>query len=300
MGIPHYFHIITKNYPGIIHTTVPCKCDHYFLDFNGLIHHSAHEILEEHKNKMSKDNTYLFDKNAFEQEMLDDCWKYFNKCVSVSKPNSMVHICIDGVAPIAKINQQRKRRFLSVYQAQLKGDKRIWDTTAISPGTQFMLKLKSYISAKIRDTPSKCIYYLSGADEAGEGEHKIMARIASLRSDENVFIYGLDADLIMLSLLSHHPHIYLMREPQHSGSKLNIASDNTENGFIYLDIHALRIALIQELQMTYNWPVNDNCRVDPYCTDAKNYIETYIVLCFLLGNDFLPHIPCLSLKEKWS
>ena len=297
MGIPHYFHVITKNYPGVIHLTKPVECNHYFLDFNGLIHHSAHEVLNKYK-AQEVDLTENFDKDLFEKDMLEDCWKYLNECISKSEPTSMVHICIDGVAPIAKMNQQRKRRFLSVFQAELKCEKRIWDTNAISPGTQFMLKLKSFVSSKIRDTRSKCIYFLSGADDPGEGEHKIMARIASLRQDESVFIYGLDADLIMLSLLSHHPRIYLMREPQHSGNQINIHKDSTENGFIYLDIHALRVALIQELHMTYKWPLNAECRQDPYSKSAKDCIETYIVLCFLLGNDFLPHIPCLSLKKN--
>ena len=293
MGIPHYFHVITKNYPGVIHLSKPRICNHYFLDFNGLIHHSAHEILTRYGN--NEDN---IDSDILEKEILEDCWKYFNHCVGVSEPTSMVHICVDGVAPIAKMNQQRKRRFLSVFQAGVKGEKRPWDTNAISPGTQFMLKLKAFLSGKIRDTRSKCIYFLSASDDPGEGEHKIMARIASLREDETVYIYGLDADLIMLSLLSHHKHIYLMREPQHSGKDINASAENTEDGFIYLDIGALRIALIQELHMTFKWPLSAACKEDAYCDDAKNCIETYIVLCFLLGNDFLPHIPCLSLKKN--
>ena len=290
MGIPHYFHIITKNYPGIIHTSKPSVCNHYFLDFNGLIHHASHDIISKYKELPE------FDKDLLEKDILENCWKYLNECVSKSNPSSMVHICIDGVAPIAKMNQQRKRRFLSVFQYKLKCEKNIWDTNAISPGTQFMLKLKAFISAKIRDTPSKCLYFLSGADDPGEGEHKIMARIASLSKNDNIYIYGLDADLIMLSLLSHHPHIYLMREPQHTGAQYT--NDNTNDGFIYLDINALRVALIQELYMTYNWPLDNDCRTDPYSVSANNCIETYIVLCFLLGNDFLPHISCLSLKKN--
>ena len=291
MGIPHYFYIITKNYPGVIHTTKPTSCNHYFLDFNGLIHHASHDIIENYKTVSE------IDKDLLEKDILESCWKYLNECVTKSNPTSMVHICIDGVAPIAKMNQQRKRRFLSVFQNKLKCQKSIWDTNAISPGTQFMLKLKAFMSSKIRENHSKRIYFLSGADDPGEGEHKIMARIASLSKDENVYIYGLDADLIMLSLLSHHPHIYLMREPQHSGAQLNIHSDNTEDGFIYLDIHAFRVALLQELYMTYKWPIDVEFKDDPYSVTANNCIETYIVLCFLLGNDFLPHIGCLSLKK---
>ena len=290
MGIPHYFYIITKNYPGVIHTSKPTSCNHYFLDFNGLIHHSTHDIIQNYK-----DSSIELDIELFETEILNNCWNYLNECISKCNPSSMVHLCIDGVAPIAKMNQQRKRRFLSVFQYKEKNQKPLWDTNAISPGTQFMAKLKAFISSKIRDTHSKYLYFLSGADDPGEGEHKIMARISSLNINEHVYIYGLDADLIMLSLLSHHPHIYLMREPQHSNSQIH--KDNTNDGFIYLDIHALRIALLQELYMTYNWPLDDECRQNPYSTSAKNSIETYIVLCFLLGNDFLPHISSLHLKK---
>ena len=293
MGIPHYFHVITKNYPGVIHTSKPTTCNHYFLDFNGLIHHSTHDIIQDYK--LNNDETNSFDNDIFEKQILENCWKYFNECVIKANPTSMVHICIDGVAPIAKMNQQRKRRFLSIFQYKAKCETPLWDTNAISPGTQFMAKLKAFLSAKIRDTSSKYLYFLSGADDPGEGEHKIMARIASLSNNENIYIYGLDADLIMLSLLSHHPHIYLMREPQHSNSQIH--KDNTDDGFIYLDIHALRVALLQELYMTYNWPLDDESRQNPYSTSAKNIIETYIVLCFLLGNDFLPHISCLNLKK---
>jgi 5'-3' exoribonuclease 1 len=289
MGIPHYFHVITKNYPNVLHTVKPTPCDHYFLDFNGLIHHAAHELIH---NAVNKD----VDMITFEKQIVDDCWKYLMHCVEIAKPSSMVHICIDGVAPVAKMNQQRKRRFLSIFQKTMNNVCDTWDTNAISPGTEFMARLKSIISSKIRDTPSKCIFFLSGADEPGEGEHKIMARIASLRKTENIYIYGLDADLIMLSLISHHPHIYLMREPQHTSQQVNV--NNTVDGFVYLDIHSLRIALIQELRMSYNWPLSDDCLNDPYCDDAKNCIETYIVMCFLLGNDFLPHIPTLSLKKN--
>jgi len=304
MGIPHYFYVITKNYPGIIHLTKPKECNHYFLDFNGLVHHSVHEILKKYKNEMDNSNKsnqteYIqVEDDIIEKEIMENCWEYLNECIKVAQPNQMVHICIDGVAPIAKMNQQRKRRYLSVFQSNLKGEKRIWDTNAVSPGTKFMTKLKAFLSAKIRDSRAKYIYFLSSADDPGEGEHKIMARIASLKESETVYIYGLDADLIMLSLLSHHKNIYLMREPQHSGKELTVNKDNTENGFIYLDIHALRIALIQELHMTYQWPLSDECKYDPFSQDAKNCIETYVVMCFLLGNDFLPHIPCLSLKKN--
>ena len=81
-------------------------------------------------------------------------------------------------------------------------------------------QLRYFVNKKITEDANwrECQVVLSGHDVPGEGEHKIMEyiRLAKAQPDYNPNVrhclYGLDADLIMLGLLSHDPHFCLLRE----------------------------------------------------------------------------------------
>ena len=80
---------------------------------------------------------------------------------------------IDGVAPRAKMNQQRERRYKSHFFKELETGKSVlWDSNKITPGTEFMNDLPY----KLRDLLPEYIH-VSGPDEPGEGEHKIFEYI---------------------------------------------------------------------------------------------------------------------------
>lgn len=91
-------------------------------------------------------------------------------------------------------------------------------------GTVFMAKLSNqlryFVNKKITEDANwrDVTVVLSGHEVPGEGEHKIMEYIRLSRAqtdyDPNIrhCLYGLDADLIMLGLLSHDPHFCLLRE----------------------------------------------------------------------------------------
>lgn len=277
MGIPYYFYVLMKTYPNILHVATPSDCSDFFVDFNGAIHHVANQMLnQEH--------------DDYDMPIIEGTWDYLDKCVGIVKPSAMVHVCTDGVAPIAKIYQQRKRRYISVWKNKKSAAPLQWDRNKISPGTPFMATLQAHIAHSMRERATPFFY--STSDEDGEGEHKIFARIACLPESSRIIVHGLDADLIMLSLMSHHPNIFLMREP--SGAYKDM---ETNDGFMYVDIDKLRCAVLKDLKVQYKWAITDAMIDDIYCDASCNMIEAYVVLCSILGNDFLPHPPTLPLKK---
>ena len=252
MGIPYYFYYLTKKYHNIIVRELPKKINIYAIDFNGIIHPEAA-------------------KETNEEQLIINLWNKINHYNELYKPNKLI-ICIDGVAPFAKIIQQRKRRYLTFYKNKIDKIVSKWDTNAISPGTKFMDKLDEYI---IKNNKNK--YIFSGSNEEGEGEHKIFKIINDIYLDkdeheeESIIINGLDADLIILSLISGKKNIYLMRE-------------NREQ-LTYINIDNLKLAIINELE-------------SKWCIENKiDLIESYCVMCSILGNDFIPHILNLNIKS---
>lgn len=69
-----------------------------------------------------------------------------------------------------------------------------------------------------RPRPNHMLFIVSLCAAAGEGEHKIMEHIRwqkrqpGYQPNQRHVMYGLDADLIMLSLVTHEPHFCLLRE----------------------------------------------------------------------------------------
>lgn len=261
MGIPYYFYILTKSYNSILLNNIDFKPDLFYFDFNGIIH----PIAKKYNN---------------DEKILENLW---NKVIDYKNIADNIYICIDGIAPLAKIIQQRKRRYLSTYKKILDKEENIWDTNAITPGTEFMNKLNKYLKSKIKDTKN---IHLNGSDKVGEGEHKIFQYIKKLKDDKTILIHGLDADLIILSLISHKKNIYLMREKQ----------ENDKYDYSYVSINELRNAIIKDLII--KWNLDGDKYTDNYSQNSIDLVETYCVMCSLLGNDFLPHLLTLNLKNN--
>ncbi|RCI15417.1 hypothetical protein L249_7037 [Ophiocordyceps polyrhachis-furcata BCC 54312] len=369
MGIPAAFRWLSTKYPKIISpvreaqpviladgSVIPVdttsrnpngeEFDNLYLDMNGIVHPCSHP----------EDRPAPND----EEEMMLEVFKYTDRVVNMVRPRKILMIAVGtscvkhGVAPRAKMNQQRSRRFRSAQEAKQKEEdtkellklirqtndtvprdanlesiaKKAFDSNVITPGTPFMdilaMSLRYWCQYKLNIDPAwaKLKIIISDATIPGEGEHKIMSFVRSQRAspdyDPNTrhVIYGLDADLIMLGLATHEPHFRVLREDvffqeskfrpcklcgqkghearncrgeqkQENDAVQNELNGNCLQPFIWLHVSILREYLAAELQVPGL----------PFRFDLERAIDDWVFMCCFVGNDFLPHLPALEIRE---
>lgn len=298
MGIPLYFRFLTEKYPDTIKDVDDTLLTKHqlFFDLNGMIHPCCSKV---RRNILSNNNGQVTDKSQFRDistKTFQELTVGIERIIRLVNPTESATLCVDGVAPLAKINQQRSRRYKSHILTKLINQVKqeegevtdTWDTNAISPGTQFMSQLMGDLTKyvqQVNNTPEandiQCKLELSTSNEAGEGEHKIFRQIRDAKSTRVRVVYGLDADLIMLSLISGKSNIYLLRESVHFGK---VDPDK----FLMLDIDSLKRAICSEFRgfLTKGESVSE-----------AQIIRDYLFLCFLIGNDFVPHMPMLHISD---
>ena len=259
MGIPHLFRWLkNQDYKGVLRRSVPSYVSSFSFDFNGILHEVAQTVYAYGKGENPKRKKLVekADPKILEAEYYQALATKLSEVISQVAPQEILVLAVDGVAPQAKIAQQRQRRFRSAMESS---GNSVFDSSAITPGTEFMKRVDNFLQrwlvSSARSLPPKVIY--SSHMVPGEGEHKIISliRTGAISGDGAHVIYGMDADLIMLSLLAPIENISLMRE--------DISS--------IIDINSLRLALKQELS-------------------TPTSIQDFVVMIFLLGNDFLPHL----------
>ncbi|XP_032782787.2 5'-3' exoribonuclease 1 isoform X1 [Daphnia magna] len=305
MGVPKFYRWISERYPCLSETVkeyqIP-EFDNLYLDMNGIIHNCSHPNDEDVHFRIS------------EEKIFSDIFHYLEVLFRLIRPQKVFFMAIDGVAPRAKMNQQRGRRFRSAKEAEDKEKEAIrkgevlpeekrFDSNCITPGTEFMESLQQqlefFVTNKVSTDPlwQNTQVILSGHQVPGEGEHKIMEFIRFQRSqpDYNAetrhCLYGLDADLMMLGLCSHEPYFSLLREEVRFGGKKNEKRITTPEETTF---HLLHLSLFREYLDLEFASVKPKLKF-PY--DLEHIIDDWVLMGFLVGNDFIPNLPHFHINK---
>ena len=300
MGVPGFFAWLLKyKSNSIILDKIDVNIDCLYIDANCLFHPKCFEILKLYPNEK---NT-----QKLESLMIKNILDYIDFLIKITRPSILIYIAVDGVAPIAKIDQQRKRRYKSYYDNKFRNnlmDKYSiphndnWSNVVITPGTHFMEKLNLKLYDHINTHSEKNKFVYSSFKEEGEGEHKIYSYMRNKYKDQNYvhIIYGLDADLIFLSLASNFKSLYLLREGQEFGKEFG--KKNVQFNYVDIDQTKLMINEIMNDKIEENEENEENGE-NKYDINKKklNYCNDFIIICYFLGNDFIPHLPSIDIKK---
>ena len=315
MGVPGLFSSLIKEYNNAdteiikknIENDLP---NHLYLDFNCALYTAL----------------YANPGIKTEETLILYIIEYLETLCKIIPDLVFIYIAIDGCPPYAKVVQQKDRRHHSVCKKNRTNkinqtfgsdiDKtnvnNEIDTNIFTPGTAFMYKLSLAIkkSLKTNDTfnnnknnikNTSKTFIFSDSSLPGEGEHKILhhLKLAShlaidgnndekhlYGTNHNTIIYGLDGDLIFLSTILKKQNTYLFREANEYG---NLASVHEGKKFLFMDISVLSDSIIESFKR-YNPTIDKELK--------HRFLDDYVFLCMLLGNDFMPKVHWYSIYEK--
>jgi len=289
MGVPGLFGWLRKNFPKAFSSfqigEKSYKVNYLYIDANPILHDVAQRIFNYGKHESLLDPFENMSFEAKRQRLFERFVEGINNLVNIVTPQDVLYIALDGPAPFAKQAQQRERRYKS---SKNRGDMS-FDSNSFTPGTLLMYDLNRYINYSIRKYMNSCNRWkkvtviFSNSNVPGEGEHKIMEYIRTLpnnikKNKEHCF-FGPDGDLIMLTLATHIPKMYLLRE-----------DDRNYNQIHFINIGEVSKNLYKKLGLKEG--------VDMKRRDSCDIVNDFIVEGFFVGNDFLPKIQMFTLLQE--
>ena len=291
MGIPSFYRHLCRKYPKLISRGCGPPPEWLCLDFNCAMYYVLRKM---------PPVAEMPSQTVWEGKFCDAIADYMRELIVLAAPTKGVYVSCDGVVCAAKRKQQRLRRFkgpwLAAEEAAVRrtagakvSSETKWNQNALTPGSAFMERLGGTLTDAGRTLAKKTglAITVSTTSEPGEGEHKLLARMREIRP-ATCTIYGLDADLILLSMLlsaETGAAVRLMREAQEFESR---GSEGE-----WRSLHVTELARITLGSRTER-------------------VRDYVATMTLLGNDFLPRslthtvrdegIPSLirSLESVWS
>ncbi|KAF2306555.1 hypothetical protein GH714_019405 [Hevea brasiliensis] len=295
--------------------------DNLYLDMNGIIHPCFHP------EDLPAPTTY--------DEVFKYIFKYIDRIFSIVRPRKLLYLAIDGVAPRAKMNQQRSRRFMAAKEAAekvsltdsiaLKMEKseekpalseqlKKMDSNVITPGTEFMALLSSALRYYIRlrmngDSAWRGIkVILSDANVPGEGEHKVLSYIR-LQRDLPGYNPNTRHCLYGMYVYRRREKVSSLSKGKKGKSKKGNANQTWKKGNANLAKKGRIAENLDDYILGLNfeflniWVLREYLEYDmsipglTFETELERLIDDFVLMCLFVGNDFLPHLPTLAISE---
>jgi 5'-3' exonuclease len=315
MGVEKFFSSLKSRFSSKNKTKI--KCHHFLIDFNSIVHVLSQYLLKTVPLDIKKD--------AFEKQLIKEIDIFIGDLlqnyITTNKLKS-ISICIDGVPTMAKIVEQKKRRYMGDLLSSLSPNKTIWSRNNISPGTDFMFNLVAFLkstnfSSGIKKIcPSIETITISGVDEEGEGEFKIIKLIEEIPRGDNIVVYSPDSDMIILLFQVNRSIVMLRYDQQESTyekpSYDTIEIDKFKNIFIdYIENRTRSLEKTQNLERTRSLEKTQNLERTRtlektqnlertqsqgnsmshfFKMKEENIIADMVFILSVFGDDFLPKL----------
>jgi 5'-3' exoribonuclease 1 len=313
MGVKHFYLWYSKQFEQCLQKTPPPAMDILCIDMNGLFHYCAQEVFEygvfakpipsskEYQGFLGRSNVERVPVKMTKERLKRLFQKVCEKIEHLRKyiqPRKTLVLCVDGVAGLGKMNQQRQRRFRAalkpisawpsttpVIEVELDGPPNFdqFHSNYFTPGTWVMDDMTKYVDWYIRLMQSSHPAWqnlnviFSNEKVPGEGEHKIMEYLRQNASpNDKLCIYGLDADLVMLAMMLPFDNVYIGREAD-------------QHTFDFVNVQIFK----KEVVKCMDWREQR----EDHTFSSLYAVHDFVVLCFLVGNDFLPTLPSLAIIE---
>ncbi|KAF7694662.1 5'-3' exoribonuclease 2 like protein [Cucumispora dikerogammari] len=353
MGIPSFLTWFSETFPSTFVEHATIKTDCLYIDFNALIHNSIR----------SQDGKYL-DRETIFLTIVSN----IDSLVEKLSPTKALYIATDGVAPRAKLNQQRTRRLKQTIESRIKKAKKEeekkktilakiggkketevevsvgikldecegvkeklfdlkndetpkseinnvnkeeeisveFDPNCISPGTVFFQDLKKYLCLFIeykqsQDSKYKKLEIVYSDDSVpGEGEHKILKHIRSIKTNMKHSIYSPDSDLIILGLTLHKYDVHIIREDVNYQKELQEmirCKTCKKGGHSAGDCSKPKSEKILGISITkFKQALKERFDKRGVEYNIDQMINDVVLVSLFVGNDFLPALPVLDVR----
>lgn len=331
MGIPGLYGWLMKEFEGVSRDLSDrrMKCDNLYLDMNGIIHPACHS---------DSGSERYSDTQKTEIERFTAIASEVNFMVKLCNPSNVVYLAIDGVAPRAKMNQQRMRRLVKAkedidaieFEAQVRKEREslsltnptlsrgAWDSNQIAPGTEFMERLSDFLKGFIdneleyNENWKDLTVMFSDSSVPGEGEHKMMDFIRSQQNEEDEkkqykygeykhCLVGDDADFVLLGLAAKQSGVCVVRNNERRIIQATTMADAPRRRIYFNRAKIDKFAVLDIdafVEQLRDRILRNVTAKVAESLDFDRVIHDIILFSSFVGNDFLPRLPLVDVRRK--